>query len=461
MVCPPRCQATNRSATFITATAISIPVECRNHRSPLSITGSGALDIVLHPPDSTAIHRPKVTHWKVSLKIIFCFSELTILYTGRHPLEPSSPSMMSRGPPLKPRRSGHALWVGNLHPATSVIALKNHFSQHMTDDIESVFLISRSTCAFVNYRSEQACKLALVRFHSSRLNGNNVVCRIRREPGADRGLGLLSLSSAERSDSSGENSNKDNAPNSPTTPVIVGMQNATISSPPTTPARLSPKVPTKFFILKSLTVQDLEASVRKSSWVTQAKNEAALNDAFREAETVYLIFSANRSGEYFGFARMTSAISADESRLSTMPSNEPVERSPLMTPTYIHTPATASAPSGRIVDDSARGTLFWEAGSSKEDESEDKYSEGSSTLSTEGIREENMGKVFGVEWLCISRLPFICTRGLRNPWNANREVCVFAGCQHLMCDFAVSGENNSLRCEVPYHTHVFPRTSTS
>ena len=47
----------------------------------------------------------------------------------------------------------------------------------------------------------------------------------------------------------------------------------------------SVKVSTRFFILKSLTVQDLEASVRKCSWVTQAKNEAALNDAFHEAET--------------------------------------------------------------------------------------------------------------------------------------------------------------------------------
>jgi hypothetical protein len=165
------------------------------------------------------------------------------------------------------------------------------------------------------------------------------------------------------------------------------MNSAAISSLPTVPVPISPKVPTRFFILKSLTVQDLEASVRKSSWVTQAKNEAALNNAFQEAETVYLIFSANRSGEYFGFARMTSAISVEERSLSTDPSNDPAERSPLMAPIYIDTPATASAPKGRIVDDSARGTLFWEACSPEGEGSDDKLERGA-VLShqMEGVR---------------------------------------------------------------------------
>lgn len=32
------------------------------------------------------------------------------------------------------------------------------------------------------------------------------------------------------------------------------------------------------------------------------------------------------------------------------------------------------------------------------------------------------GKPFKLEWLSISRLTFYRTRGLRNPWNSNREV---------------------------------------
>ncbi|KAH0394696.1 hypothetical protein KCU89_g11092, partial [Aureobasidium melanogenum] len=76
-----------------------------------------------------------------------------------------------RGPPRKPRQSGHALWVGNLPPGTTIGALKDHFSREATKDIESLFLISKSNCAFVNYRTEAACAAAMVRFHDSRFQG--------------------------------------------------------------------------------------------------------------------------------------------------------------------------------------------------------------------------------------------------------------------------------------------------
>jgi len=39
-------------------------------------------------------------------------------------------------------------------------------------------------------------------------------------------------------------------------------------------------VPERFFIVKSLTHQDLEASVRNAIWATQSHNEEALNKAF-------------------------------------------------------------------------------------------------------------------------------------------------------------------------------------
>lgn len=40
------------------------------------------------------------------------------------------------------------------------------------------------------------------------------------------------------------------------------------------------KVPEKFFVVKSLTLQDLEQSVRNGIWATQSHNEQALNKAF-------------------------------------------------------------------------------------------------------------------------------------------------------------------------------------
>ena len=40
------------------------------------------------------------------------------------------------------------------------------------------------------------------------------------------------------------------------------------------------KVNDKYFIMKSLTVEDMELSVRNGIWATQAHNEDALNKAF-------------------------------------------------------------------------------------------------------------------------------------------------------------------------------------
>jgi hypothetical protein len=174
-------------------------------------------------------------------------------------------------------------------------------------------------------------------------------------------------------------------------------------------------VPEKFFVVKSLTVQDLESSVRNSTWATQSHNESALNSAYNEADNVYLIFSANKSGEYFGYARMTSNISSEPVNLGT--SVTPVEPQSPGVPQSISTSATATAPKGRIMDDSARGTIFWEA-----EHSDDKEVESIENEISEVSDGQNWGKQFAIEWISQTRLPFYRTRGLRNPWNANREV---------------------------------------
>ena len=54
------------------------------------------------------------------------------------------------------------------------------------------------------------------------------------------------------------------------------------------------------------------------------------------------------------------------------------------------------------MDDSARGTIFWEAERSDHGDA--------------------AGEIFDIEWISTVRVPFYMTRGLRNPWNANREV---------------------------------------
>lgn len=324
-----------------------------------------------------------------------------------------------RGPPRKPKQSGHALWVGNLPPAATVKDLKDHFSRGATTDIQSLFLISKSNCAFVNYKTETACVSAMSRFHDSRFHGVRLVCRLRR--GSVGTTNTSATIEAPKINNETDAVHKDGHPvvqtSLPSDPLIVGSSPSPQATTEDSVAQIGPttKVPEKFFIVKSLTLQDLEASVRNGIWATQSHNESILNQAFNAAENVYLIFSANKSGEYFGYARMCSEISGEAVSTASTPSPQPHTSSD--GPKSIPTPATETAPAGRIIDDSARGTIFWEAETTDEEES------GSPDKGPgEGIDGQDLGRPFKIEWISTTRLPFYRTRGLRNPWNANREV---------------------------------------
>lgn len=185
--------------------------------------------------------------------------------------ESSAASTTLRGPPRKPRQSGHALWCGNLPAQTNIVELKDHFSRDATDEIESVFLISKSNCAFINYKSEESCTAALARFHESRFQGAKLVCRLRRGPAAP-----------PAGTPTGPRSNLGSIiPSHPVMsiedPRTACAAQEDIESNQTT-ARMAEE---KFFVMKSLTVEDLDSSVRSGSWATQSQNEAALNAAYK------------------------------------------------------------------------------------------------------------------------------------------------------------------------------------
>lgn len=86
-------------------------------------------------------------------------------------------------------------------------------------------------------------------------------------------------------------------------------------------------------------------------------------------------------------------------------------------------PATEHAPKGYVVDDAARGTIFWEADANATTESND-ADEGATQGETAklDINLQSLGHPFKVEWLSTEKVPFNRARGLRNPWNQNREV---------------------------------------
>ena len=115
------------------------------------------------------------------------------------------------------------------------------------------------------------------------------------------------------------------------------------------------------------------------------------------------------------------------------------------------TPASEWAPPGRIVDDSARGAMFWEStldettspreaaeehprsGSEAQEEPLVVSSDGSVPSSAierlslnegEEVKDaaEIPGNNFKIRWLSTRRLPFTRTRDLRNAKNGNKEV---------------------------------------
>lgn len=145
----------------------------------------------------------------------------------------------------------------------------------------------------------------------------------------------------------------------------ICMQNGRTSKSP------SHKVHQKrFFIIKSLNHQNIEKSIEKGIWATQALNEPVLNEAFESAEKVVLIFSVNMSGHFQGYARMVSPI-------------------------------------GR-----RRANVWSEANSG----------------------ENPWGGTFRVEWIRMYELPFQKTVHLKNPLNNFKPVKISRDCQEVTKD---------------------------
>jgi YT521-B-like domain len=89
----------------------------------------------------------------------------------------------------------------------------------------------------------------------------------------------------------------------------------------------------------------------------------------------------------------------------------------------VPTPATEHAPRGHVVNESARGTIFWEAEPEQIRETRETEDETTATEKAEPeIDQRSLGRPFKIQWLSTEKLPFHQTRGLRNPWNQNRDV---------------------------------------
>ncbi|CAI7597173.1 unnamed protein product [Penicillium pancosmium] len=287
--------------------------------------------------------------------------------------------------PCRPKLSRCSLWAGNIPRSAKLLDLKNHFSSGASGDIESVFLISRSNCAFVNYRSFETCIAALSRCHGSDFQGSRLVCKLQK--------GTIE----------GDAASQTKMPVScPRDESSINSKNASMSTD-------------RYFVMKSLTKEALEASRQDGIWTTQTHNEVKLNQAFESSQQVYLIFSANKSGEYFGYARMMSGTN-DKDLLREFSSFKPRDRCRDVldaTPTC----STSVAPKGRVISDLTRNIMIWEANCLEDESMSDDIS-----VNERQTEAQPLGRPFHIQWLSHRRVSFHRTHDLRNPWNFNRRV---------------------------------------
>ncbi|KAJ7643608.1 YT521-B-like domain-containing protein [Roridomyces roridus] len=209
----------------------------------------------------------------------------------------------------------------------------------------SIFPISRSSCAFINYDAESTLQAAIARFNGLPLRPADsrcakLVCRARRRVddlragvGGQRGMGMhmkyvrekaaaksIGRGREEWGNGAGTNdeSNETGAlhlgalslcDEQPTRPGSANSGGGShVSGASTNSSLLTHHFPQRFFILKSLTRDDLALSVRTGMWATQRHNEGVLDRAFRTAKDVFLVFSVNKSGEFYGYARMSGPV---------------------------------------------------------------------------------------------------------------------------------------------------------
>ncbi|KAK5629987.1 hypothetical protein RRF57_005702 [Xylaria bambusicola] len=320
-----------------------------------------------------------------------------------------------RGPPRKPRQSGHAIWIGNLPPQTELMSLVHHICKEVT---------GLDNCAFANFKDETSCVTAQQKLHDSKFQSVRLVSRLRKNTVEGSSGQTAPTGPAAISPNAHTASSETTSSDTPSKSADLSSTKEVEANTKSTPIANGTQLKDKFFILKSLTVEDLELSVQNGVWATQSHNEGTLNEAFGAADNVYLIFSANKSGEYFGYGRMTSQINDDPAAaIEFAPRAQATNNMDL--PKAIPTQATETCPRGRIIDDSARGTIFWEVERDEADGVSDAVSEDSESARSEHDGEgaqKAWGKPFKLEWLSMTRLPFYKTRGLRNPWNSNREV---------------------------------------
>lgn len=206
----------------------------------------------------------------------------------------------------------------------------DRFLEPLEEDILSSFLISRSNCAFVNFTSESSLEAAIHMWDGAQIRPGDpkcpfLVCRARndedeekagvrgqRNAGIHRGWVTQRQEHQDQQnlrDSDGQSQPSSSEALAPPPPFEPKAQPSEPPSQEQTHSSFLEKFfPVRYFVLKSSNRAGLQNSVRTGTWHTQAHNEQVLDRAFRTSQEVYLIFSENKSGTFFGYAKLKQSI---------------------------------------------------------------------------------------------------------------------------------------------------------
>lgn len=281
---------------------------------------------------------------------------------------PTPPEMVSDkhwpNPAAQPAKSGYSLWVGNLSPRTNLRDLCWLFG---TPGLQSIYLIHRTSCAFVNYANELELESAIKIVEKRG-------CRI-----------------------------KDNT-------LLIKAQRPEITSEIPRPCLHAHHSLDRFFICKSLTLVDLQSAQITCQWSTQVRNRERLNQAFFTSRNTYLIFSANRTSAFYGFARMESPFPhEDQERPAHQTASQ--ESVTITSTERSENPMDGlMCPAGMIIEDRVRSCLFWKCiGCPEADEESEKWTAPCT-----------------IQWLSppSAVVSFLRTKTLKNTYNQNKPVKV-------------------------------------
>ncbi|GAA5982689.1 hypothetical protein JCM10908_006746 [Rhodotorula pacifica] len=259
--------------------------------------------------------------------------------------------------PRPPTHSLHALWVGNVPSDASHAELWQFFQTRPTpkdcgmvatpgdetadlesNGVESIHLITRSNCAFVNYVTNLHLHHSIAVTNGVSLRPDDarakpLVCRVRKAEddsksgvGAQR-LGGMHTAFVRAQQLKMQQEQRALRERSPPPALDIGLSvekglsekrrkstasvnssSVSIGSASTTSSFLAKHFERRYFILKSHDVSELQKSVETGMWATQPHNEPVLQQAYKTARSVYLLFGANGAGSWFGYARMAGPI---------------------------------------------------------------------------------------------------------------------------------------------------------